>query len=154
MGKKEKGYVQYTVSLNLTKEDGDGFPNFMSKGSGWTPYEAVIEASKTALTFYFGVDARRVEDSIYDDDDDDEIGKFHRVKEEIKSQSKKLMKMVKDIDEDYRDEIEQLKLKTNYLEETVEKLNKQISKKDLKIRELQCQVTKKQKATGVERKSK
>merc|ERR1712098_23924 len=107
--------------------------------------------SKTALTFYFGVDARRVEDSIYDDD---EIGKFHRVKEEIKSQSKKLMKMVKDIDEDYRDEIEQLKLKTNYLEETVEKLNKQISKKDLKIRELQCQVTKKQKATGVERKSK
>jgi len=146
---KSRGDEQYRVSLDLTKFDGDGFPNFICGGSGLTEYEAIVEASKVALRD-FSVEARKVEDCIKQDDD--EKGKFHMVKDEIKSQTKKLMKILNGVDEEYRDEIDQLKLKVNYLEETVDKLNKQVIKKDLKIRELQCKDTKleKQKATGVE----
>jgi len=167
-----RGEVKYKVSLNLTQYDGDGWPNFVFFGTGWSPLDA-IENAMESYTKLLGNGYSRVKVK---------KKKVYVVKEDIESFTKEINQKINDANKETlakfnelkeefsnlkvfnsKNEIKVAELEKEIMEKDIsnhkkdlelDKLGKQLMEKDLGLKALQFKVTQleKQKTNGIKRK--
>jgi len=94
-----RGEVKYKVSLNLTQYDGDGWPNFVFFGTGWSPLDA-IENAMESYTKLLGNGYSRVKVK---------KKKVYIVKEDIESYTKEINQKINDANKETLVLLKQLK---------------------------------------------